>query len=222
MAMNLPGVNFLYPGDVWDSSIRKFRTDEAVAKYMKDIENLPIDPAPPSVDEAKIHEGAVKLLLALRKRFSKVVLSRIKPFEVYTHDTNRIFAIFPAEVRCELREATPETAAKARYVMCSQVAWYTFAHTWGWNVVEGSGTYLDREFNQGGANELWQRCITELSTDILRFNTPGRFFRTLEFLWGKKFEILYHFCGNPINDEAITKLLASGQTRLPADSTAGA
>jgi len=215
-------VNFMYPGDVWDSSVRQFRTQEAVAKYMKDIENLPIDPTPPSVEDTKIQEGAIKLLAALRERFGRYLLSRMKPFEVYTHDTNRIFGIFPAEGRCDVREATPEGAAKARYVMCSQVAWYTFAHTWGWNVVEGSGTYLDRGFNEGGANELWQRCITELSTDILRFNTPGRFFRTLGFLWGKKFEILYHFYGKPINDEAISKLLASGQTRLRADSVAGA
>jgi UDP-MurNAc hydroxylase len=222
MAMNLPGVNFMYPGDVWDSSVRQFRTQEAVAKYMKDIENLPIDPTPPSVEDTKIQEGAIKLLAALRERFGRYLLSRMKPFEVYTHDTNRIFGIFPAEGRCDVREATAESASKARYVMCSQVAWYTFAHTWGWNVVEGSGTYLDRGFNEVGANELWQRCITELSTDILRFNTPGRFFRTLGFLWGKKFEILYHFCGKPINDEAISKLLASGQTRLHADSTAGA
>jgi hypothetical protein len=44
----------------------------------------------------------------------------------------------------------------------------------------------------------------------------------LGFLWGKKFEILYHFYGKSINDEAISKLLASGQSRFQAGSEAGA
>jgi len=222
MALKLPGVNFLYPGDVWDSSERKFRAEEAVARYMKDLEKLEIDPTPPGVDEETIRQAVVKLLQALRKRFGKFVLARIKPFDVYTHDTNRIFSIFPAEGGCKVREATTESAAQARYVMCSQVAWYAFAHTWGWNVVEGSGTYLDRQFKEIGDNELWRRCVTELSTDILRFDSPSRFFRTLGFLWGKKFEILYHFLGKPISDEAIKKASASGPLGLRAGSAAGA
>jgi hypothetical protein len=222
VAMNLPGVNFMYPGDVWESSERKFRTEEAVSRYMKDIENLPIDPTPPSVDDESVRQAVIKLLQALRKRFSRLLLARIKPFDVYTHDTNRIFSIFPAEIRCNVREATPDIAAQARYVMCSQVAWYTFAHTWGWNVVEGSGTYLDRQFKEKGDNELWRRCITELSTDILRFDSFKRFFRTLGFLWGKKFETLYHFFGKPINDEAIRKASPGGPASLEAGSPAGA
>jgi hypothetical protein len=106
--------------------------------------------------------------------------------------------------------------------MCSQVAWYAFNHTWGWNVVEGSGTYLDRQFKEKGENELWRRCITELSTDILRFDSPSRFFRTLGFLWGKKFEILYHFFGKPISDEAISKVSQSGPASIGAGSAADA
>jgi len=149
-------------------------------------------------------------------------MDRLKPFEIFTHDTNGLFVVNPAKGRCDFVEATPVRAEKARYVMCSQVAWYTFAHTWGWNVVEGSGTYLDRRFKEEGENELWRRCITELSTDILRFNTPSRFFRTLEFLWGKKFEILYHFSGKPISDEAIQKAIPRGPAGLPAGSAAGA
>jgi hypothetical protein len=128
----------------------------------------------------------------------------------------------PRKDRCDLLEATPERAEAARYVMCSQVAWYTFAHTWGWNVVEGSGTYLDRRFKVKGENELWRRCITELSTDILRFDSPSRFFRTLGFLWGKKFEILYHFTGKPISDEAVQKAMPGGTAGLAAGSAVGA
>src|SRR5262249_50725300 len=135
---------------------------------------------------------------------------------------NKILSVRPALGTCEAKDATPESAAAARYVMCSQVAWYTFAHTWGWNVVEGSGTYLDRRFREEGENELWRRCITELSTDILRFDSPSRFFRTLQFLWGKRLEILYRFAGKPISEEAIRKISGSGAAGFPAGSTAGA
>jgi UDP-MurNAc hydroxylase len=222
MAMNLPGVNFMYPGDEWDSATRKFRSEAAVARYMRDIQNLRIDPPPQSVDGEKIREAAKKLLDAMHKRLSKLILARIKPFDIYTHDTNQVFAIYPAECRCEVAEATPETAAKARYVMCSQVAWYTFAFTWGWSVVEGTGTFVDRQFRKKGENELWRRCVTELSTDILRFDSPKRCFRTLQFLWGKKFELFYHLFGKAISDEAIGKAYASAPTSWRADSAASA
>jgi hypothetical protein len=187
---------------------------------MKDLEHLHIDPTPPSVDGEQIQQAAVRLLQGMRGRFSKVVLKRIAPFDVYTHDTNFVFTIYPAEGRCEMQKATPETAAAARYVMCSQVAWYTFANTWGWSVVEGTGSYLDRQFNQKGENELWRRCITELSTDILRFDSPARFFRTMEFLWGKKMEIFHHLFGKHISDEAVDKVSAKVLARPPVDTIA--
>jgi UDP-MurNAc hydroxylase len=216
MQMNLPGVNFMYPGDVWNSQDRKFATEAAVVRYNKDLEKLQIDPTPPPVDEATIQVAVTKLLAALGKRFKRLVLARIEPFEIYTHDTNRIFSIYPIEGRCDVREGTPETAARARYVMCSQVAWYTFAHTWGWNVLEGNATFLDRQFREKGPSELWSRCVNELSTDVLRFDTPSRFFRTLGFLWGKKFEILYRFLGKPITDEMIRSLSSRSSTYIGA------
>src|SRR5215468_4010854 len=166
MAMRLPGVNFMYPGDVWDSSERRFRSEDAVARYMKDLKNLQVDPCPPPVEGQTIQQAAVKLLQAMRKRFGRLILARIEPFEFYTHDTNQLFKVYPADGRCTVEQATAETSARARYVMCSQVAWYTFAHTWGWSVVEGVGAYVDRQFGQKGENTLWRRCVTELSTDI--------------------------------------------------------
>jgi hypothetical protein len=221
MAMNLPGVNFMYPGDTWDSAERKFQTAAAVGRYMKDWEHLQIDPTPPPVDQETVRQAVLKLLQALHKRFKTIVLSRIAPFEVYTHDTNLIFVINPGACTCDVREATPTAAAQARYVMCSQVAWYTFAHTWGWNVLEGNATHLDRDFKAKGPNELWTRCVNELSTDILRFDNPRRFFRTLGFLWGKKFEILYHFLGKPITDEAVRRLAESAPPSVQTGSAVG-
>jgi hypothetical protein len=106
--------------------------------------------------------------------------------------------------------------------MCSQVAWYSFAFTWGWNVLEGSGTFIDREFKESGPNQLWRRCVTELSTDILRFDSPSRFFRTMRFLWGKKFEILYYFLGKPINDEVVSKSKPTGTGTFQSNAAANA
>jgi hypothetical protein len=220
--MNLPGVNFMYPGDVWDSSIRQFQSDRAVARYMKDIESLRYDPMPPSVDGNTIREAAANLLQAMRKRFGRIILSRIHPLDIYLRDTAQILRVFPGECRCELRGATAETSAQARYVMCSQVAWYAFAHTWGWSVIEGTGMYVDRQFAEKGENQLWRRLVNELSTDILRFGSPGRVLRTLEFLWGKKFEIYYHLFGKPISDDAVSKAFAAGQRSFPMESTARA
>jgi UDP-MurNAc hydroxylase len=209
MEMNLPGVNFMYPGDVWDSAERKFRTPEAVAKYEADFKNLAIDPVPPSVDQDKIRLAVNKLLAALRKRFSKIVLSRIEPFQIYTHDTNMVFTINPAAGTCQSREATREGAANARYAMCSQVAWYTFTCPWGWSVLEGNATFIDREFKVKGENKLWKRCVTKLESDDLWFDSSARFVRTLGFLWGKKSEILCRFLGKPVSEEAIRKAAPS-------------
>lgn len=221
-ALKLPGVNFMYPGDTWDSATRQFRSEEAVAKYMKDLEKLRIDPSPAPVEAETIRQEAIKLLRAMRKRFGRFLLSRIAPFDIYTRDTNQLFKVSPADGRCETREATPEAAARARYVMCSQVAWYTFAHTWGWNVAEGVGLYEDREYAEKGENELWRRCVTELSTDILRFNSPSRAWRTFQFLWGKKFEMVYHIFGKPISDEAISRVSLRGSAGWRAGPAAHA
>jgi hypothetical protein len=64
--------------------------------------------------------------------------------------------------------------------------------------------------------------VNELSTDILRFDSPRRFLRTLSFLWGKKFEILYHFLGKPISEEAIRKLSPDAPPNIRAGSAASA
>ena len=190
--MNFPGVHFMYPGDEWDSKIRTFQSADAVAKYMRDIERIKIDPTRPGVEEEKIRDAVLKMLGALHKHFGKTILTRIHPFEIYVHDLNRMFSIFPAQVRCDVRDATAESAAGARFVMCSQVAWYTFKHTWGWNTLETSGMYLDRKFEESG---LIARCINALSTDTFNFSSLARFTRTTGFVWEKKFELLYNFLG---------------------------
>lgn len=77
--------------------------------------------------------------------------------------------------------------------MCSQVAWYTFNYTWGWGTLEVSGTYLDREFDTKGPNKLLSFGLNMLSTEYLDFSNAARLRRTFQFLWDKKFELLYRF-----------------------------
>ncbi|MGO9589659.1 MAG: MBL fold metallo-hydrolase [Candidatus Acidiferrales bacterium] len=196
-AMNLPGVNFMYPGDEWDANVRKFESKAAATRYMLDIEKLVIDPMPPSIPEETIREAAVKLLKALHKRFGRMLTGRMEPFEIYLHDLNRIMKVVPKTAECEICEATPETAARARYVMCSQVAWYTFAHTWGWGTLLVSAMFEDRDFKEKGEQDLFKRSVTALSTDILSFRNPTHARRMVEFFWGKKFELLYRLRGAP-------------------------
>ncbi len=197
-AMNLPGLNFMYPADEWDSQARAFHSEAAVARYVRDIEKLTIDPMPPSVPETEIQDAAVKLLKALHDRFGGALTGRMEPFEIYVHDLNRIVKVVPKIAECNIREATQESAARARYAMCSQVAWYTFEHTWGWGTLLVSAMFEDREFKEKGEQDLFKRSVNALSTDILSFRDPAHARRTLEFFWGKKFELLYRSLGAPL------------------------
>lgn len=192
-AMGLPGVNFMYPGNEWNSRTRSFRSKEAVAAYMQDIRNIKIDPTPPSVEPEKVRDAIRRMLSTLRKRYGKWIVGRIPRFDIYAHDIGRIFCVDPKEGNCAIREADKESAARARYMMCSQVAWYTFNHTWGWGTLEVSGMFLDREFETRGPNKRFSFYINALSTDFLNFSNAARAWRTLGFFWQKKLELLYRF-----------------------------
>jgi UDP-MurNAc hydroxylase len=191
-AMNLSGVNFMYPGDVWDSGQRKFHTSDAISRYAADAAHMKIDPTPPAVSEEKIRDAVLKLLTSLRKRFGPCV-RLMKPFDVYVHDLNRIFTVIPATSQCVIREATIENAARARYSMCSQVAWYTFANTWGWGTLAVSGMFQDRQFDENRGPDLFERSVNALSTDLFGFRSTARAARMIEFFWSKRFELLYRF-----------------------------
>lgn len=220
-AMNLSGVHFLYPGDQWESDRRLFWPPEAVEKFSRDLQRLRIAPDPPGVEKDKILQAARKLLAELHGRFGSAILRWIEPFEIHIRDIQQILSIHPAKASCAVREATPEAAAQARYVMCSQVAWYTFAHTWGWNMLEASGMYVDREYKAKGENKLLRRCLNALSTEVLELRGEGRLRRALEFFWRKRVELFLYFWGGRdvapavppfANEAAHTAPLAKGMT----------
>ena len=94
--LGLPGVNFMYPGDEWDSDVRTFRSAAAIDKYMNDI-NRPktIDPTPRSVSIVFLQEVVDRTLRRLHLRFGKFVIGRIKPFSIYLHDLDKVLLVNP-------------------------------------------------------------------------------------------------------------------------------
>lgn len=192
-AMGLPGVNFMYPGDEWDSQSRAFHSDEAVAAYMRDIRNAQIDPTPPSVPPEQVRSAIVQMLDLLRKRFGKLIVGKIQPFSIYAHDIGQIFLVYPKEGSCFIRQADAASAEQARYVMCSQAAWYAFHFTWGWGTLEVSAMYLDQKFETQGSDKRLRFFLNAFSTDYLNWSDAARIRRTTRFLWQKKFELFYRF-----------------------------
>jgi hypothetical protein len=184
----LPGVNFMYPGDEWDSDIQTFRSAEAVEKYMNDATGLKvIDPTPPSISLYTIQQSANRTLQAMRSRFGRFLIGRIKPFSIYLHDLDNVLLVNPAST-CEVQDASTETRESARYVMCSQVAWYAFAFSWGWAAMDVSGMYFDRRLNEPNPLAFY---LNLLATECLSFKGIHQTRRTLEFLWAKRCELAY-------------------------------
>lgn len=207
--MGLPGVNFMYPGDQWESHSRTFHSEEAVAAYMRDIRNARIDPTPPSIPADQVREAIEQTFRLLRKRFGNLVVGRIQPFSIYAHDLGQVFVVCPREKTCCcVRPGEAPSIAEARYVMCSQAAWYTFHHTWGWGTLQVSGMYLDQKFETQGASRLLSFLLNALSTDYLNFNDAARIRRTIRFLWQKKFELLYRFQRNRAARAAVEEKIA--------------
>jgi len=187
--LNIPGLNFMYPGDTWDSSKKEFKSDSAVDRYMKDISSAKtIDPTPRSVPASTIEYTATKTLRGIRRKFGRFLLSKASPFEIYMPDVNKLLIINTRAATCRVREATNEGIGAARFVMCSQVAWYAFAYSWGWGAMEVSGMYSDRQWREPNLLAVY---LNILSTEVLPLGSPRQVGRALEFFWAKRCEIIY-------------------------------
>jgi UDP-MurNAc hydroxylase len=190
--LGLSGVNFMYPGDEWDSDIRIYRSAQAIHQYMNDLAKPKlIDGTPPAVSPDSIEKAANRTLRTVRTRFGKFLISRIKPFSIYLHDLDKVLLVDPAKF-CEVQDGTAEFHDAARYIMCSQVAWYAFAYSWGWGAMEVSGMYFDRRFRERNWLAFY---LNILATEFLNFSSTHQTLRTLEFLWGKRHELSYRIWG---------------------------
>jgi UDP-MurNAc hydroxylase len=186
--LGLPGVNFMYPGDEWNSDTRNFDSAGAVERYMNDIAGPKIiDGTPPEVSIHTVQQAVDRTLRTLRSRFSRLIIARIKPFSIYLHDLDKVLLVNPAAT-CDASDATPDTRESARYVMCSQVAWFAFAFSWGWAAMDVSGMYSDRRLREPNPLAFY---LNLLSTECLSFGTVYQTRRTLEFLWAKRHELAY-------------------------------
>jgi UDP-MurNAc hydroxylase len=186
--LNLSRVNFMYPGDEWDSDVRIFRSAEAVEKYMADMARpKSIAPTPPAPSMAVLEQAVNRTLRTVRSRFGAFAIRQIPTFSIYLRDVDKVLLVRPAGT-CELQEATQETSASARYVMCSQVAWYAFAYSWGWGAMEVSGMYSDRRFQEPNRLAFF---LNLLATEFVSFSSARQAIRTLEFLWAKRHELTY-------------------------------
>jgi len=188
MAEDLPGVNFMYPDDEWDSEVRQFRCAEAVERYMDDIARRKvIDPTPAEVPLRTVQQSADRTLRMLRSRFGKYLINRINPFSIYLHDLGEVLLVNPAAT-CEVLEADQNTRASARYVMCSQLAWFAFAYSWGWAAMDVSGMYTDLRCGEPNALAFYLNLV---ATECLMFRTPKQAMRTISFLWAKRWELVF-------------------------------
>jgi UDP-MurNAc hydroxylase len=186
--LGLPGVNFMYPGDEWDSDVRTFSSAEAIEKYMIDVARPKmIDSTPTTISIDVIQQAVDRTLRAVRARFGKFTIGRIKPFSIYLHDLDKVLSVYPADT-CEVHDATEDRRDAARYIMCSQVAWYAFAYSWGWGAMEVSGMYFDRRFKESNPLVFY---LNILSTEFLNFGSVRQAGRTVEFLWAKRRELCY-------------------------------
>jgi UDP-MurNAc hydroxylase len=186
--LGLPHVHFMYPGDEWNSEVRTFSSAQAIEKYMNDVASpKAIDPTPPPVSITTLQEAVDRTLRTVRARFGKFLISRIKPFSIYLHDLDKVLFVDPAGT-CKVQAASKNTRDAARYVMCSQVAWYAFAYSWGWGAMDVSGMYFDRHFNKPNHLAFYLNC---LSTELLSFGSMRQTRRTIEFLWAKRRELAY-------------------------------
>jgi UDP-MurNAc hydroxylase len=190
--LNLRGVNFMYPGDEWDSDVRTFQSAHAVERYMTDVARPKnIDPTPPAPSINTVEQAVNRTLRTVRVRFGTFAIRQIRPFSIYLHDVDKVLLVRPAGT-CEVQEATKENSASARYVMCSQVAWYAFAYSWGWGAMEVSGMYSDRRFQEPNRLAFY---LNLLATEFVSFGSARQGFRTVEFLWGKRHELAYRMWG---------------------------
>jgi hypothetical protein len=188
VSLGLPGVNFMYPGDEWDSDIQRFRSVEAVERYMKDAARpKEIDPIPPSISIYTIQQSVNRTLRTVRSRFGRFLIGRIRHFSIYLHDLDKVLLVNPAAT-CEVQDASIATRESARYVMCSQVAWYAFAFSWGWGAMDVSGMYFDRRLHESNPLAFY---LNLLATECLCFRSIHQTKRTLEFLWAKRWELVY-------------------------------
>ncbi len=184
--LNIPGVQFMYPHDKVDTANPVFDSEGAVKKYMTHYENMVIDPTPAPKTWEEIVSAVESNLKIFRKKIKYPFRRMVKPFGIYIHDLDASILIDP-------KNGTWEKTGKenTRYTMCSQVCWYTFQFEWGTGALQVSGMFLDHQYQESTSRYFFFQNM--LSTGFLSTKSFRQTFRTIHFLWRKKWEIFYRF-----------------------------
>lgn len=188
--LNIPGLNFMYPGDEWDSEVKAFDSARALDRYRADYAHKTIDDTPAPKDITEITAAVNICLKGFQAKVRPNTLQKLPPFTIFIHDLDTVIDVNPARGICQVIAGDPEANRTARYVMCSQVAWFTFNFSFGGNTTVVSGMYLDREFEKKGFNPFFNVQI-KLSTEALSLGGLRQTLRTANYLWRKKWEIFY-------------------------------
>lgn len=184
--LNIPTLNFMYPGDTVELENPHFQSKQAVARYMKDMSVLTIDTITPAVPFEEVTQAITENLTAFRDKVLLPFRLLTKPFGVYIHDLDKAVLIDP---RRGLFASTVKD--DCRFVMSSQVCWYTFKYSWGTGTLTVSGMYLDRELDKPDPKYFFFQNL--ISTAYISFRTPAKAARTLLFFWRKKWELFYRW-----------------------------
>src|SRR6185295_12602589 len=112
---------------------------DAVTRYMRDLGARVVDPTPPPVPADKVREAAQGSVAELRRSLPRLLLRTVEPFDIALSDLGTVLRVDAAEGRAEMLTPPAADPDRARFVMCSQVAWYSFHFTWGTNTTEISG-----------------------------------------------------------------------------------
>jgi hypothetical protein len=108
------------------------------------------------------------------------------------HDLGKIVEVSPSDNTVNSFDEGSAMADKVRFVMCSQVAWFTFRFPWGASTTQVSGMFLDLHCDEKPRNEFF-RVQNLASTEVFNLSSPGNILRTVKFLWSKKWEMAYRW-----------------------------
>tara|TARA_B110000003_G_C16616714_1_gene521553 strand:+ start:349 stop:1605 length:1257 start_codon:yes stop_codon:yes gene_type:complete len=184
--IQIPEIHFMYPHDKVDTNNVSFNSDIAIEKYMKDLKQCYIDPTPNQMPFEEIIKAIETNLKLFKKKIKYPFRRMVKPFGIYIYDIDKSIFIDPRNGKW-----TETTKENTRYSMCSQVCWYTFKYEWGTGTLQVSGMFLDQKYPEPTSKYFFFQNM--LSTEFLSTKSIRQIFRTLNFIWRKKWEIFYRF-----------------------------
>jgi hypothetical protein len=137
------------------------------------------------LDAKKIRDSANRMIQTLRSQFGKILIHRVTPESFYLHDLDKVLVVNPSGTS-EVMQADETSRLNARFVLCSQMAWYAFSYLWGWDAMQVSGMYLDRRSQEPCRLAFY---LNAANSDFLNFRSARQSMRTLAFFWAKRHEL---------------------------------